>query len=337
MNYVGNEPAPAGVILVGDTNPVGMFGWFHAVPNGSWLQLNGQIVSKVTYADLWAYAQGFLTADQVVNPGLYKDVGGGNFALPNISGLFIRGVGQVDVNHAAAALGVKQADTVGPATLPTVQFTIAGGAGSDLYRFQPGDPNPKTFQPTGTTETRPTNVAFVPCVKALKTILMPSSALLPQGMVILPTVALAGLFVDFAVPTTARRITLSIVGASLNGVSGPRVQLAAGGVLEVVGYGSGAVRGGGAGDLTGFNSVAGFEPAMPFSAAGIFHGAFNLTLADPATNTWVCTHALGQSDIAKGGTGGGSKSLAGPIDRVRLSTGNGVDVFDLGKVGLMYE
>src|SRR5262245_8408085 len=110
MNYVGREPVPSGLMLVGDTNPVGQIGWFHSVPNGTYLQLNGQVVSKTTYADLWAYAQGFLTSDQVANPGLYKDAGGGNFAVPNLSGLFVRGVGTWDADRAAAALGVLQGD-----------------------------------------------------------------------------------------------------------------------------------------------------------------------------------------------------------------------------------
>ena len=93
VNYVGNSPAPEGLVLVGDTNPVGMVAWHHAPPDGSWLRLNGQIVSKTLYPDLWAYAQNFLTADQAVNPGLYRSVDGNTFAVPNLDGLFIRGAG----------------------------------------------------------------------------------------------------------------------------------------------------------------------------------------------------------------------------------------------------
>ena len=91
-NYVGNEPTPEGLVLVGDTNPVGAILWFHAVPNGSYLALNGQTVAKATYPDLWVWAQGFLTADQTVEPGLYRDVDASNFAVPNLAGLFLRGL-----------------------------------------------------------------------------------------------------------------------------------------------------------------------------------------------------------------------------------------------------
>src|SRR5262249_34393487 len=107
VNYVGNEPAPAGMVLVGDSNPVGMIAWVHQPPDASWLILNGAAYAKASYPDLWAFASsgGLLTADQVANPGLYKDAGGGNFNVPNLAGLFIRAQG-----GNSAALGVKQAD-----------------------------------------------------------------------------------------------------------------------------------------------------------------------------------------------------------------------------------
>ena len=172
-NYVGRDPAPSGVILVGDASPVGMMGWFHTPATG-WLQMNGQTVLKASYPDLWAYAQGFLTADQVLNPGLYLNVDANNFKVPNLSGLFVRGVGAVDANHTAAALGVKQLDGAGPLALKGITTTIAGGGGRTVWCAQDGDPVLMTTALQGT-ETKPVNVGLVPCVKALATTMIPVS------------------------------------------------------------------------------------------------------------------------------------------------------------------
>ena len=193
MNYVGLAPAPDGMILVGDTNPVGLIGWFHGAPDGSWLRLNGQVVSKAAYPELWAYAQGFLTADQTANPGLYRSVDGSTFAVPKLDGLFVRGVGQYDANHAAAALGVKQDDL-----LRTHQHTASigsgGGASNGFQTTQANGGNGAgnnasqgyflTDAPTVTSgnETRSINVALVPCVKALRSLLIPA-ALMPAAQV----------------------------------------------------------------------------------------------------------------------------------------------------------
>src|SRR5262245_42386679 len=192
MNYIGREPAPAGLIMVGDTNPVGMLAFFHSVPDGTWVQLNGQVLIKANYPDLWAYAQGFLTADQVANPGLYKDVSGTTFAVPKLDGLFIRGVGQVDANHVGGALGVKQRDDIGPpSSMPTLTALWARDAtAGGVTLSSTGGANTDKLAGVAT-ETRPVNVALVPCVKALKTILMPAGAL-PVAAQYLGPVALMG-------------------------------------------------------------------------------------------------------------------------------------------------
>jgi hypothetical protein len=175
MNYIGTEPAPAGLVLVGDTNPVGAISLFHAPPDASWLRLNGQAVAKATYPDLWAWAQGFLTADQVANPGLYRNVDANTFAVPKLDGLFLRALGQFDVNRASGVLGARQDDdfkshTHYNATTNTPPNSISIGGGASTYLT--GGPSGAT----GGVETRPTNVALQPCVKALRTVLIPGTA-----------------------------------------------------------------------------------------------------------------------------------------------------------------
>jgi hypothetical protein len=179
-NYIGNAPAPDGLILVGDTNPVGAINWFHAPPGGDWLRLNGQVVMKATYPELWAWAQGFLTADQAVNPGLYREVDANTFALPNLDGLFIRSLGGIAPN-ASAALGVKQADDFKSHTHTyNAASPQGGGVSSGATPNNTGSGLASTA--TGGVETRPVNVALIACVKALRTVLMPAAAMPPTGL-----------------------------------------------------------------------------------------------------------------------------------------------------------
>jgi hypothetical protein len=94
-----------------------------------------------------------------------------------LDGLFVRSSGGT-----AAALGVKQAEMIGPHTHPPASGTNyvywgpSGGAltepaGGAILRV-----SPNTAANTGT-ENRPVNVALIPCVKALRTILVPSTTI----------------------------------------------------------------------------------------------------------------------------------------------------------------
>ena len=168
-NYVGRAPGPSSVFAA---VLVGCIMWRHSVGVGM-LHANGQTVAKATYPELWTYAQGFLTADQVANPGLYRDVDAANFALPKLDGLFIRSQGQFDANRASAALGVRQdganmahqhnqtnfnntnnqhESTTGP-TPGNAYATASSGTGTIIKTGVTGD-----------SETRPINVALVPCI-----------------------------------------------------------------------------------------------------------------------------------------------------------------------------
>lgn len=156
------------------------------VPTG-WLVVNGQTVSRTTYAALWAHAQasgmlapteGAKTAGQF-GPGN----GVGTFSLPNLyadGGYFIRAL------TAGRTIGNVQADTVGPHPHPasfsgnavpnhTHTYEMWDGAGNALGGGSQGSRQSKTTSPsgghtpsgtvtvgnnTGTTETRPRNIAY---------------------------------------------------------------------------------------------------------------------------------------------------------------------------------
>ena len=151
-----------------DTTFVGQISFFHGPPAG-WLALNNQTVSKATYPDLWAYAQNYLTADQNGYPGLYLDVDASNFKLPKLDGFFLRSVGQWDANHVAAPLGARQDDALQTHVHFSSRVGIVGAGGNAQ---EPGTTQTATSAPQPPAriadETRPANVALVPCVRATR-------------------------------------------------------------------------------------------------------------------------------------------------------------------------
>lgn len=203
MNYVGRSP---GIVLVGDVNPVGAIGWFHGVPNNTYLQLNGQAVAKAAYPDLWTYAQAFLTANQAVNPGLFRDVDATNFALPNLAGLFVRAPG-----GNAAGLGVLQADGIAAHThagVPGAALNAQGGANA-IGNNQSGN----TFNNNGAAaETRPINVALIPCIKAIPAYVVPP--FVSSGPMKMTVFTASG---NFNKSPGVKRIEVTVVGGGASG------------------------------------------------------------------------------------------------------------------------
>src|SRR5262245_11292325 len=299
MNYIGAEPDPPvppgpSVVLVGDTNPIGMLAYFHAVPVAGWLQLNGQGVSKTLYADLWAYAQAFLTADQDEHPGLYRSVDANTCAVPNLSSLFIRSTG-----GASAALGVKQSSNnlahahalVGGAPVLSgggINVALSGGGGSNMQVF-----GSNATDSQGLSEARPDNVAFIPCVKAMNTAIMPAVAgfALQADMeagtaadkVVTPSVqkfaiGVAKVLCDFS-STGAVSFGYGVSSVTDNGTGDWTVNFVTSFTSDAyVSACWGAQRGSGSNDLT--YNTADFDP--PTASKTRVRAAFSAVLNDPA-------------------------------------------------------
>jgi len=140
---------------------------------------------------------------------------------------------------------------------------------------------------------------------------------------------------DFTdIPSWVRKITVQFAGVSTNGTSNWLVQLGTGGSPETSGYlGAGAHTGTTTG---GTNFTAGFGLGFA-GATNVAHGALVLTLEDQANNTWVCEGVVAASSSAHTMSCAGSKSLAGVLDMIRVTTVNGTDTFDAGAVAVRYE
>lgn len=165
-----------------------------------------------------------------------------------------------------------------------------------------------------------------------------TATFLRNGLVLSTTQSLTGTVVDFTgVPSWAKRVTVSFVGASTNGSSNYLVQLGTDvtPTWVITNYKGSSVLMSGAG-----NSAANFSSGFLFnqSAQGatcVFGGDLVLKLQN--TNVWQGSGIFGESDAARGWWTSGSISLGAVLSAIRITTANGTDVYDAGSVSILYE
>jgi len=146
----------------------------------------------------------------------------------------------------------------------------------------------------------------------------------------------SGTSVDFTgLPSGVKLITVGLSGISTNGSALIIIQIGDSGGVETSSYASAAASSGGGGGVT---STAGYLLTPSGDGAHAISGVVTLMLVDSATNTWSAGIGLaGHTGSLNPVFGGGVKSLSGTLDRVRLTTSNGTDVFDAGKINIVYE
>lgn len=151
-----------------------------------------------------------------------------------------------------------------------------------------------------------------------------------------PVAATSGTAIDFTnIPAGTKRIAIQFVSVSTNGTSGLRVQIGDAGGVEVANYAGGvAVVSAG---TTAIIVSNGMGLTNTVAAGMLISGSVVLTLENAATFTWVATSVLGRVDAEAAYFGGGSKSLSAELDRVRITTAGGTDVFDAGEINITYE
>jgi hypothetical protein len=144
----------------------------------------------------------------------------------------------------------------------------------------------------------------------------------------------SGTNVDFTgIPSWVSRITVNVNSLSTSGSSAIIVRIGAGSFLTsgYTGSSSTTVTGGtGAIQLT-----SGFPISISNSLSSTLFGS--LTLSRQSGNDWNASGSLGAGNEPRTYTTGGSVSLSGTLDRLRITTGNGTDTFDAGSVNIMYE
>jgi hypothetical protein len=145
-------------------------------------------------------------------------------------------------------------------------------------------------------------------------------------------VTASGTSVDFTgIPSWARRITVMLSGVSTNGTSVPLIQIGAGSITT-----SGYVGGGWTSNTSNSNSTTGFITGGAFNGSFTKHGIATITTL--GSNLWLCSYAGGWGGTSgTGDAAGGSITLSGTLDRVRITTVNGTDTFDAGTINILYE
>ena len=148
----------------------------------------------------------------------------------------------------------------------------------------------------------------------------------------------SGTSIDFtSIPSWVKRITVMFSAVSTNGNSTPYlIQIGPSGGVETTGYlgSSGYIASASPGSV---NYTAGFALNVDNSSTNVIHGSMVISLLNASTNTWVASGVFSASDRAFIIMSGFSKTLAGTLARVRITTAGGTDSFDNGAINILYE
>jgi hypothetical protein len=145
----------------------------------------------------------------------------------------------------------------------------------------------------------------------------------------------SGVSIDFtSLPAWVKKITVLLNGVSTNGTSIMQIQIGAGSVTTS-GYASNA---GYVSNTSALQAAytSGFVILNSVTASFTHNGVITINLL--GSNTWCQSGMMG---IQSGGNANffsaGSLALGGTLDRVRITTVNGTDVFDAGSINILYE
>lgn len=164
------------------------------------------------------------------------------------------------------------------------------------------------------------------------TVTSPTGTLYPlvSGTAVAST---SGTAIDFtSIPSWVKRITVMLNGVSTNGSSNVIIQIGSGSVTTTGYLGSATV-------LTSIAAstsfTTGFGVVTSNAAASVFGGICSITTL--GNNIWTMNGSVGFSNAAGTVISGAYVTLAGTLDRVRITTVNGTDTFDAGSINILYE
>jgi len=144
----------------------------------------------------------------------------------------------------------------------------------------------------------------------------------------------SGTSIDFTgIPSWVKRVTVMFSGVSTSGTSIVQIQIGTSGGVQTTGYSSGAWLA----NTSNGNSTSAFLTSNGGDAAYIRDGMAYLTLLNSATGLWTFNSVFSGSTSGINSIAGGSKTLSGTLDRVRITTVNGTDTFDAGSINILYE
>jgi len=144
----------------------------------------------------------------------------------------------------------------------------------------------------------------------------------------------SGTSIDFtSIPSWVKRITIMLSGVSTNGTSTLRFRIGTSSGFETTGYASTCTYAGLG--ISATNTTDGFDGFGDDNASASRNGI--LVLALLGSNNWTFAGNYNYIVSAYNFIFSGSKTLAGTLDRVRITTVNGTDTFDAGTINILYE
>jgi hypothetical protein len=177
------------------------------------------------------------------------------------------------------------------------------------------------------------NTTFAGTVTATGTVAGSTGTLYPltSGTEIAST---SGTALDFTgIPSWVKRVTVMFDSVSTNGSSNIQIQIGSGSVTTS-GYLSVGNSLGAASDATAYTTGFGIRSG---NATNVFHGQMTLCLLNSSAYVWTSSHAGATTTNNASYVGGGSITLSGVLDRVRITTVNGTDTFDAGSINILFE
>ena len=139
------------------------------------------------------------------------------------------------------------------------------------------------------------------------------------------------------IPSWVKRVTILLTGVSTSGTSEVIIQIGTSSGYVSSGYIGTAITlvGSASPGSSAYSSGFLIRLGGAATATAVRHG--RITLHTVGSNIWIGDVMVGLSDVIYAVVGAGSLTLAGTLDRVRLTTVNGTDTFDAGSVNIMYE
>lgn len=147
----------------------------------------------------------------------------------------------------------------------------------------------------------------------------------------------SGTSIDFTgLPAWCKRITVMFQGVSTNGTSPVCALVGTSSGIVSTGYSAGGMRSFvSANDSVGVQTVRFLVDAAGQDSGASRHG--HMVLTNLSGNVWVQSSITSRSDGNASSNCGGSITLSGTLDRVRITTVNGTDTFDAGSINLLLE
>lgn len=142
---IASESVPAGTIFTISTS---------AIPSG-YIECNGALISRTVYSVLFA----------TIGTTFGAGDGSTTFAIPDLRGMFIRGLDNGRGIDVSRVLGSYQVDDFKSHTHLTNANSTSGDAQGNLPLMRSSNAKTNATTATGGTETRPKNIAMKFCIK----------------------------------------------------------------------------------------------------------------------------------------------------------------------------